>query len=148
MTPDELPPRTTKAPYRHARHYCGWAFDLDAARRAPAGDGARLVEVIIGVGRTFELAHLAGQPLPRARSSGAGWLRATARSAALSRALPGCLEAGSSWPRSTVPGSTRGDGDGWYRLARTLGVRESAVWKRFTTRIERLQGPKGDQQAQ
>jgi hypothetical protein len=30
----------------------------------------------------------------------------------------------------------------------TLGVRESAVWKRFTTRIERLQGSEGDRQAQ
>jgi hypothetical protein len=46
------------------------------------------------------------------------------------------------------PGTTRGDGDGWYRLAQTLGVCESAVWKRFTTRIERLQDSKGDRQAQ
>ena len=48
----------------------------------------------------------------------------------------------------SVPGTRRGDGDGWYRLVQTLGVRESAVGKRFTTRIERLQGSEGDRQAQ
>lgn len=46
------------APYRHARHYTGWTYDL-AARLAvhAAGHGARLVAVAKAAGITFALAR-------------------------------------------------------------------------------------------
>jgi predicted GIY-YIG superfamily endonuclease len=45
-------------PYGHARHYLGWAKDLD--RRLiehQTGAGARLVQVAINAGVSFELAR-------------------------------------------------------------------------------------------
>ncbi len=45
-------------PHRHARHYLGWSRDLDARIAAHRkGQGARLVEVIIGSGNDFVLAR-------------------------------------------------------------------------------------------
>lgn len=42
-------------PYAHARHYLGWASDLDARLRAHAsGNGARLVEVVTQAGINWE----------------------------------------------------------------------------------------------
>ncbi|GLH97372.1 hypothetical protein [Phytohabitans aurantiacus] len=45
-------------PYRHARHYLGWARDLDArlAHHA-AGTGARLLAVVAAAGITWTLAR-------------------------------------------------------------------------------------------
>jgi predicted GIY-YIG superfamily endonuclease len=45
-------------PYRHARHYTGWAADLDArlAEHA-AGRGARLLAVVKDAGITWTLAR-------------------------------------------------------------------------------------------
>ncbi len=45
-------------PYQHARHYVGWASNLDArlAQHA-AGNGARLTEVIRDAGIGFTLAR-------------------------------------------------------------------------------------------
>ena len=41
-------------PYRHARHYLGYADDLDARlKRHRAGNGARLIEVINAAGITW-----------------------------------------------------------------------------------------------
>jgi predicted GIY-YIG superfamily endonuclease len=45
-------------PYRHARHYLGYAADLDMRlARHRAGRGARLVEVITEAGISFTLAR-------------------------------------------------------------------------------------------
>ncbi len=45
-------------PYRHARHYLGYADDLDARiARHRSGDGARLVEVAAGAGIDFVVAR-------------------------------------------------------------------------------------------
>lgn len=45
-------------PYKHARHYLGWAFDLEARLAAHhAGHGARLLEVIQQHGITWTLAR-------------------------------------------------------------------------------------------
>jgi predicted GIY-YIG superfamily endonuclease len=45
-------------PYKHARHYLGWADDLDKrlARHA-AGQGARLLEVVSAEGIGWQLAR-------------------------------------------------------------------------------------------
>ena len=45
-------------PYKHARHYLGWASDLDArlAQHA-AGDGARLLQVVRDAGIGWQLAR-------------------------------------------------------------------------------------------
>jgi predicted GIY-YIG superfamily endonuclease len=45
-------------PYKHARHYMGWTNDLDARlARHSAGRGARLIEVVMDAGITWELAR-------------------------------------------------------------------------------------------
>ena len=45
-------------PYRHARHYTGWAGNLDARlARHRAGNGARLIEVVMAAGIGWELAR-------------------------------------------------------------------------------------------
>lgn len=45
-------------PYRHARHYQGWAHDLDTRLAAhTAGSGARLLHVITTAGIGFTLAR-------------------------------------------------------------------------------------------
>jgi predicted GIY-YIG superfamily endonuclease len=45
-------------PYRHARHYLGYAADLDVRlAQHRAGRGARLVEVITEAGISFTLAR-------------------------------------------------------------------------------------------
>lgn len=45
-------------PYRHARHYTGWARDLEARRAAHrAGRGARLLEVLARAGIGWTLAR-------------------------------------------------------------------------------------------
>jgi predicted GIY-YIG superfamily endonuclease len=45
-------------PYRHARHYLGWASNLDARlAEHDAGRGARLMEVISCAGIGWELAR-------------------------------------------------------------------------------------------
>lgn len=45
-------------PYRHARHYLGWAANLDARLAAHrAGNGARLVSVITAAGIGWTLAR-------------------------------------------------------------------------------------------
>jgi predicted GIY-YIG superfamily endonuclease len=45
-------------PYRHARHYLGYASDLDARlAEHRAGRGARLIQVIIRAGIDFTLAR-------------------------------------------------------------------------------------------
>jgi predicted GIY-YIG superfamily endonuclease len=45
-------------PYKHARHYCGWASDVDArlAEHA-AGRGARLLQVVQAAGIGWSLAR-------------------------------------------------------------------------------------------
>ena len=46
------------APYKHARHYVGWASDLTARLiEHQTGRGARLMEVVIDAGRSFTLAR-------------------------------------------------------------------------------------------
>ncbi len=43
-------------PYKHARHYLGYSADVPARlERHSLGRGARLVEVILAAGITFEL---------------------------------------------------------------------------------------------
>ncbi len=45
-------------PYRHARHYLGWAADLDARLgEHAAGRGARLLQVIATAGIGWRLAR-------------------------------------------------------------------------------------------
>jgi predicted GIY-YIG superfamily endonuclease len=45
-------------PYKHARHYLGWADDLDARlARHRRGHGARLVAVITAAGIGWQLAR-------------------------------------------------------------------------------------------
>ncbi len=45
-------------PYRHARHYLGYTDDLDARLAAHANsNGARLMEVIVEAGITWQLAR-------------------------------------------------------------------------------------------
>jgi len=45
-------------PYRHARHYLGWATDPDARlTRHAAGEGARLLEVVHAAGIGWTLAR-------------------------------------------------------------------------------------------
>ncbi len=45
-------------PYRHARHYLGYAADLDERiARHRQGDGARLVQVAAGAGIGFVVAR-------------------------------------------------------------------------------------------
>lgn len=45
-------------PYRHARHYCGWAADVPARLALhEAGHGARLMAVIKAAGIGFTLAR-------------------------------------------------------------------------------------------
>lgn len=45
-------------PYRHAAHYIGWTQDLEARlREHQCGTGARLVEVAVNAGISFELAR-------------------------------------------------------------------------------------------
>jgi predicted GIY-YIG superfamily endonuclease len=47
------------SPYKHARHYVGFTKDLAARLEAHAsGQGARLVQVIIEAGITFQLARV------------------------------------------------------------------------------------------
>lgn len=46
-------------PYKHARHYLGSTYDLDARlERHRAGNGARLMEVVTKAGITFEVCRL------------------------------------------------------------------------------------------
>ncbi len=46
-------------PHRHARHYMGWTENLPARlKRHRAGNGARLIEVIINDGNSFDLARI------------------------------------------------------------------------------------------
>jgi len=43
-------------PYRHARHYCGWASDLEARLAAHrSGNGSRMMAVIAGAGIQWRL---------------------------------------------------------------------------------------------
>jgi hypothetical protein len=86
------------APYRHGRHHCGWAFDLDAARRAPAGEGARLV----APGQ----AAATSAAIERRRMGYALLLPDLPRWAAPFQAArrPGRVD-----PRSTVPGAPRAE---------------------------------------
>jgi predicted GIY-YIG superfamily endonuclease len=52
-------------PYKHARHYIGWASDLDQRMEAHrSGRGARLMEVVKDAGGTFQLVRT--WPGPRA----------------------------------------------------------------------------------
>jgi predicted GIY-YIG superfamily endonuclease len=45
-------------PYRHARHYLGFAEDLEQRlAQHRAGRGARLVQVVLGAGIGFEVAR-------------------------------------------------------------------------------------------
>jgi predicted GIY-YIG superfamily endonuclease len=45
-------------PYKHSRHYLGYAEDLDARiERHHAGNGARLMEVVTNAGITWRLAR-------------------------------------------------------------------------------------------
>jgi len=45
-------------PYRHARHYLGYAADLDARlKRHKAGNGARLLQVVMDTGISWVLAR-------------------------------------------------------------------------------------------
>jgi predicted GIY-YIG superfamily endonuclease len=45
-------------PYRHARHYVGFTNNLTARLEAHvSGQGARLVQVVIEAGMTFQLAR-------------------------------------------------------------------------------------------
>lgn len=45
-------------PYEHARHYIGWAEDLDARiAQHDAGTGANLVAVVVAAGINFEVAR-------------------------------------------------------------------------------------------
>lgn len=45
-------------PFGHARHYCGWALDLESRlARHRAGTGARLIEVIQDAGITWQVAR-------------------------------------------------------------------------------------------
>jgi predicted GIY-YIG superfamily endonuclease len=45
-------------PYRHARHYCGWAVDLtERLAEHQAGRGARLLAVIGNAGISWQLAR-------------------------------------------------------------------------------------------
>jgi predicted GIY-YIG superfamily endonuclease len=45
-------------PYKHARHYLGWASNLDARLQSHAnGNGARLMEVLANAGISFTLAR-------------------------------------------------------------------------------------------
>lgn len=47
-------------PYRHARHYTGWAEDLqERLRQHACGHGARLTAVVLQAGITFSLARIA-----------------------------------------------------------------------------------------
>jgi predicted GIY-YIG superfamily endonuclease len=46
-------------PHHHARHYMGWTENLPARlKRHRAGNGARLIEVIIQNGNSFDLARI------------------------------------------------------------------------------------------
>lgn len=46
-------------PYQHARHYTGWACDIDRRLEAHRrGQGARLMEVVVGAGIGFTVARL------------------------------------------------------------------------------------------
>lgn len=54
-------------PYKHARHYLGFAEDLDARMTAHrAGNGARLIQVLAAEGIEFVLARAWEGPPPRA----------------------------------------------------------------------------------
>lgn len=56
-------------PYRHARHYTGWAKDLDARLAEHArGAGARLLAVQLDAGGTFRLARTWAADRNRERS--------------------------------------------------------------------------------
>ncbi len=46
-------------PYHHARHYIGFATDLERRLiQHQSGSGARLVEVVVNAGRSFTLARI------------------------------------------------------------------------------------------
>ena len=46
-------------PYKHARHYIGYADDLDARlARHRSGNGARLIQVIMDAGLDWRLARI------------------------------------------------------------------------------------------
>jgi hypothetical protein len=98
------------ASYRHARHHCGWAFDLDAARRAPAGEGARLVEVIIRVGHTLSWCTWpGGRNLERDQAAPDGYALLLPDLPRWAAPFQAARRPGRVGPRSTVPGAPRAE---------------------------------------
>ena len=96
-------------PYRHAKHYLGWAADLDArlADHA-AGRGARLLAVVRAAGIGWSLART--WPGSRARE------RQLKRQGGASRCCPACgVTPRAPRPRGPLTATSDTTGSEWVR---------------------------------